>query len=92
MNLMESLRQVVSQKDGETDDLQAPNVQVNMIIAATGIVNIFIFIGFVQNKNSQWTQYLKNLLPVSQRHLTRLQTIGLPVSAMTLKFSLTFDE
>jgi len=53
MNLMESLRQVVSQKDGGTDDLQAPKVQVNMIIAATGIVNNFIFIGFVQNKNSQ---------------------------------------
>ena len=50
MNLIESLRQAVSQKDGGADDLQAPRVQVKIIIAATGIVNNFIIIGFVKTK------------------------------------------
>ena len=49
MNLIESFKQEVSQKvAGPDEDLQAPNVAANMIIATTGVRKIsFIFIGFV---------------------------------------------
>ena len=48
MNLMESFKQAVSQKvAGPEDDLQAPNPRVNKTMAANGIINSLIFIGFV---------------------------------------------
>ena len=48
MNLMESLKQDVSQKviGAEVDDLHAPNVKANVKIARIGIARILIMIDF----------------------------------------------